>query len=113
MRVHHSNVLRIGDYFYGTSGDFGPAFLQAVNARTGEILYRDRSFSRASAVKAGERVIVLDEDGILALATYAPGGVQIHSKLQILENKAWTPPTLVGRRLYLRDRKTILALELP
>jgi hypothetical protein len=26
MRVHFGNVLRIGDYFYGSSGDFGPSF---------------------------------------------------------------------------------------
>jgi hypothetical protein len=29
-----------------------------------------------------------------------------------LENIAWTPPTLVGTRLYVRDRKTMMALEL-
>jgi hypothetical protein len=34
------------------------------------------------------------------------------AKAAILENRAWTPPTLVGTRLYARDRKTIASFEL-
>ncbi len=26
MRVHHANAIALGDYIYGSSGDFGPAF---------------------------------------------------------------------------------------
>jgi hypothetical protein len=113
MRLHHSNALRIGDILYGSSGDFGPSFFQAVEVRTGEIRFRDRTFARANLLYAGGRVILLDEDGVLALVSLTPDGVQVHSRTQVLENKAWTPPALVGRHLYLRDRKTILALRLP
>lgn len=112
MRVHHSNVIRIGEYFYGTSGDFGPSFLLAVNARTGEISLQGRGFARANSLLLGERVLVLDEDGVLALCEFSPDKIRVLSKFQALENKAWTPPTLVGTRLYLRDRKTIKALDL-
>ncbi len=113
MRVHHSNILRIGDFLYGSSGDFGPSFFQAVDVRTGEIRFRDRSFARANLLYAGGQVILLDEDGVLALCSLTPDGIQVHAKAQVLENKAWTPPTLVGRHLYLRDRKTVVALSLP
>jgi hypothetical protein len=34
------------------------------------------------------------------------------SQVSLLQNIAWTPPTLVGTHLYLRDRKTIVALDL-
>ena len=34
------------------------------------------------------------------------------ARAQILEHLAWTPPTLVGRTLYVRDRKTIAAFDL-
>ena len=113
MRVHHSNVIRLGDYFYATSGDFGPAFFQAVNARTGEIRMRDRSFARANSLDLEDgRMLVLDEDGVLALCAFSPDAIQVFSKAQVLENKAWTPPTLIGTKLYLRDRKTIKALDL-
>lgn len=114
MRSHHSNVIRIGDFVYGTNGDFGPAFLQCVDVRTGDILWRDRTFARANTLHLGDgKAILLDEDGILALVTLSPKGMEVHSKAEVLENKAWTPPSLKGRTLYLRDRKTVRALELP
>ena len=112
MRIHHSNVLRIGNYLYGTSGDFGPAFFTAVDARTGQILWRDRTFSRANCIYIGGKVILLDEDGVLALVTLSPQGLQVHSKFELMENKAWTPPSLVGTKLYVRDRKSMVALDL-
>jgi outer membrane protein assembly factor BamB len=55
---------------------------------------------------------VLDEDGQLGLATVSPEGLKVLAKAQVLENLAWTPPTLVGSKLYVRDRKTIAAYEL-
>lgn len=39
-------------------------------------------------------------------------GLQILAKAQIRKNVAWTVPTLVGTKLYLRDRRTITTLEL-
>lgn len=112
-RIHHSNVVRIGDYLYGSNGDFGPSFFACVNIHTGEFLWRERTFARANSLHIGwDRVIVLDEDGVLALARVSPKGLEVISKAQVMENKAWTPPTLAGTRLFLRDRKTIRALDL-
>jgi hypothetical protein len=41
-----------------------------------------------------------------------PAGMKVYAKAEVLNSIAWTVPTLVGTRLYLRDRKTIMALEL-
>lgn len=112
MRVHFGNCVRVGDIVYGSSGDFGPAPFTAVDIRTGKIVWRDRSIARASFIYADGRFIILDEDGRLALATPTPTGLQIHSKVELLARVAWTGPTLAGRRLYIRDRKQILALDL-
>jgi hypothetical protein len=50
--------------------------------------------------------------GNLGLATVTPEGLQVLAKAPVLENLAWTPPTLVGTRLYARDRKNIASFEL-
>jgi outer membrane protein assembly factor BamB len=112
MRLHHGTAIRIGDYVYGSSGDFGPAFLAAVNVKTGEIAYQDRSFPKSNLLLAEGKLIILDEDGNLALATATPTELKVISKATVLKNLAWTVPTLVGTKLYLRDRHTIMALDL-
>jgi hypothetical protein len=73
---------------------------------------RDRSFPRASVVLADGQLIVLDEDGNIALATVTAEGLKVHAKVALLSNQSWTAPALVGTRLYLRDRKTIMAVDL-
>ena len=110
MRVHFGNVLRIGDFFFGSSGDFGPSFLTAINARTGQVAWQDRSFAKVSFVAADGKVILLDEDGNLGLVTMSAEGLRILSRASVAAATSWTVPTLIGKTLYLRDRVNVLAL---
>ena len=112
VRVHIGTIIRLGDMAYMSSGDFGPAFLTAINTRDGSIAWQDRAFARAQLLHADGKLIVLDEEGTLAIATVSPQGLTVLSRAQILESRAWTPPTLVGRTLYVRDRRTIAAYDL-
>jgi outer membrane protein assembly factor BamB len=112
VRVHIGTIIRVGDFAYMSSGDFGPAFLSAVNVKTGALAWQDRAFARAQLLYADNKLIVLDEDGALGIATVSPQGLKVLSRAQILEHLAWTPPTLVGRTLYVRDRKTMAAYDL-
>ncbi len=112
MKIHHANAIRIGDTLYGSSGDFGPAFLMALDIDTGKIQWRQRGFAKSSLLLADGKLIILDERGNLALATATPKGLEIHSQAKVLEELSWTTPTLVGTRLYLRDYHTIKCLDL-
>ena len=112
MRLHFGTALRMGNVVVGSSGDFGPAFMMAVNAETGTELWRDRSFARAQMIDANGMLVIVDENGDLALASMTDQGLRVHARKAILASNAWTPPTLVGATLYLRDRKDILALDL-
>jgi len=112
MRVHFTNAIRVGDFVYGSSGDFGPAPFTAINVKTGKVQWRNRSFSRASFLFADNRFIILDEDGNLSLATPTAEGLTTTAKVALLSNNSWTAPSLAGTRLYVRDRKSIMALEL-
>jgi len=112
LRIHHGNAIRVGDYVYGSSGDFGPAFLVCMNVRTGEVMWRERGFAKATFVYGDGKIILLDENGQLALATVTPQGVTIHSKCEVTEPHSWAAPTLAGTKLYVRDRKHIMAFDL-
>lgn len=112
MRVHIGSVIRTGGRAYGSSGDFGPAFITAVDEKTGAILWQDRSFARAQLLYAGDVLVILDEDGQLGLARITPKGLDVFARAQALSRVSWTPPTLVQDRLYVRDRASVMALAL-
>ena len=51
-------------------------------------------------------------DGLQISPPSTDGTLNILAKAAVMKNLAWTVPTLVGTKLYLRDRRTIAALEL-
>lgn len=112
FRVHKDNAIWIGDRVYGWSGDFGPSLLTAADGRTGTLAWQDRTFAKASFVYGDGKLIALDEDGDLGLATVTAAGPKIHARFSLMQGRSWTVPTLVGTRLYARDRQEIVALEL-
>lgn len=112
FRLHFGNAIRVGELIYGTSGDFGPAFFIAVNIHTGEEVWRERTFGRSQMVYADGMFVIVDEGGDLALAKPTAEGLDVLARAELLTENAWTPPTLVGTRLYLRDRKNVVAVEL-
>ncbi len=112
MRVHIGNLLRIGDTLYGSSGDFGPAPLTALDAKSGKVLWQDRSFPKATFLYADDKLIAVDEDGNLSLATISPTGLKVLSRAELLRSNAWTAPALAGTALYVRDRHSMMAFDL-
>jgi outer membrane protein assembly factor BamB len=112
MKIHHGNAVRVGDVVYGSSGDFGSAFLEAVNVKTGELLWKQRGFSKATCIYADGKLIVLDEDGNLALGTLKKKRLKVHSRVELCKRNSWTAPTLLDTRLFVRDRRQIMALDL-
>jgi outer membrane protein assembly factor BamB len=113
VRFMFLNAVRVGDYIYGTTGDFGPAFLTALEVKTGKAAWQHRGFGRAGLLYADGKAIIMDEDGDLALARLAPEGVTILAETKkLFDTTTWTVPTLAGKTLYARDREKIVALDL-
>jgi outer membrane protein assembly factor BamB len=112
LELHIGTVIQRDGWVYISSGYNGPVLMSAVEMKTGKIGWRQRGFAKAQLLWADGKLILADEDGTLALCRATPEKFEVVSKFQVLENIAWTPPTLVGTRLYLRDRKTIVALDL-
>lgn len=111
MAVGQGNCVRQGNMVYGSSGDT-PAFITAINMTDGKMGWRERGFGKATIVQADGKLIILDEDGNLALATPTSEALTVHSKVQLLKKPAWTAPTIVGKTMYVRDKESIMALDL-
>jgi len=112
VQLHIGTAIQRDGYVYISRGYDGPAFLSAVELKTGKITWQDRTFAKAQLLWADGKLIVADQDGTLALCRVTPRKFELLSKASVLQSIAWTPPTLVGTRLYLRDRKTIAAYDL-
>lgn len=111
-QFYHVNTVHQGEMVYGSINSTATGFMAGVNAKTGDLLWRERGFAKANCLLADGKLIILDEDGQLALATANPKGLTIHSKVDISESVCWTVPTLVGKTLYFRDKKDIAAFDL-
>ena len=112
IQLHFGTAIQRDGYVYLSSGYDGPVFMTAVELKTGAIKWRDRGFAKAQLLYADGKIILADQDGTLALCKVSPEKFAVLSKAAVLESIAWTPPTLVGTRLYVRDRKTIEAFDL-
>jgi outer membrane protein assembly factor BamB len=112
LELHIGTAIVRDGYVYISTGYNGPVLMSAVELKTGKIAWRQRGFAKAQLLWADGKMILADEDGTLALVRATPEKFEVLSQASMLENIAWTPPTLVGTRLYLRDRKTIMALDL-
>ncbi len=112
VQFYHVTSVGVGDYVYGSTGSRDPCFFAAINMKDGKVAWRERGFGKATCVLADNKMIILDEDGNLGLATVTPEKFTVHSKVPLLDKVSWTVPTVVGNKMYVRDKKNIMALDL-
>jgi outer membrane protein assembly factor BamB len=111
LQAHFGSVVRQGGFVYLSSGQ-SVGILTAVELQTGRVAWQVRDFVKAQLLGVDGRLLILDEDGYLGLGIASPERFQTIAKWPMLASVAWTPPTLAGNRLYLRDRRVIMALDL-
>jgi hypothetical protein len=98
--VAHAGVL------YG----FDNALLKALDLETGAALWRERGFGKGSLVKVEDHLVVLGEDGELALVEPSREGLRVKTRQPVLSGRCWTPPSVAAGRVYLRGLEEIVAL---
>lgn len=112
LMASHWTSIRLDDYVYGCTGNNEVSFLTAFAWKTGKIAWRERGHHKAQCLYADGKLLFLDEEGELTIAKVSPEKLQVLDSAQITESVSWTVPTLVGTRLFVRDRKNIMAMEL-
>lgn len=112
LQSHFGTTIRRGDFIYLSSGHNGPAFMSCVNLRSGQVAWQQRGFAKAQLLGAGDKLVLLDEDGTLGLMEMNSTEFRVLAKAPLLERIAWTAPTLSGTKLYVRDRRSLMALDL-
>ena len=108
MKNHFNSSVLQGDYLYG----FDNAILTCIEVDTGEEQWRHRGFGKGSLLLADGHLIILGEGGKLALVEVSPNEYREKARFQLFDDKCWTVPTLAGGRLYLRNQKEMVCLDL-
>ncbi len=108
MRNHFNTSVYLGGFLYG----FDKATLKCIDASDGSMLWRARGLGRGSLIAADGLLIILGERGQLVLAEATPEAYRELSRAQVLTGKCWTSPTLAHGKLYLRNQKEILCIEM-
>jgi outer membrane protein assembly factor BamB len=113
VRVQYTNALWRDDLLLVSNGAAGPRPLTAFAGSSGEIRWQDRDLELSHLVAVGDRLLALDDDGTLSVATLEPSGARIDARAQLVYGEeVRTPPTVAGGRVYVRTRSRLLALDL-
>jgi len=108
MRNHFSTCVLYEDHLYG----FDETRLVCMALATGEVLWRAKGFRKGSLVLADGQLVILGENGKLAVAEAKPAAYREKASGRVSRNRCWTVPTLVGGKLYVRDQEQIVCLDI-
>ena len=101
------SVLRDG-VIYGLD----EGILAAIDAETGELKWKGGRYGYGQVVLAGDNLIVLTEDGDLALVRAMPDRHQEIVRFPVLEGKTWNVPALAEGYLLVRNLAEMAAFDL-
>jgi len=108
MRNQFSTCVLWGDHLYG----FDDSFLVCMEFRTGKIRWKERGFGKGSLIAADGKLIVLGEEGKLALVEARPDGYRELSSSRVSTTRCWASPSLSGGLLFIRDQESIQCFDL-
>lgn len=107
-----TSIIQDG-YIYGPHGDLATVTYRCLDLQRGEVQWMTRRVGKCTQIAAQNHLICLTEQGELILVEANPTEYREKGKLNgLLEFKAWAAPALANHRLYLRDEKRILCLDL-
>ena len=102
-----SSVLHDG-IIYGLD----ESILAAVDAGTGELKWKGGRYGYGQLLLADGHLIVLTEDGDLALVRARPDRYEELARFPVLEGKTWNVPALAGGYLLVRNLAEMAAFDL-
>ena len=110
MQNHYSTSVLVNDVLYG----FDNSMLVAMQFKTGEVLWRNRSVGKGSVIYADKHLYVLSEDGRLALVEARPDQYKEVGSFDIPPGQypTWAPPVIADGRMYVRAQDRLVAFNI-
>ena len=102
-----SSVLREG-YIYGLD----ESILACLDAATGELKWKGGRYGYGQVLLAGDRLVVLTEDGDVALVKATPERFEQEARFSAISGKTWNHPVIVDGRLLVRNLREMAAFDI-
>lgn len=102
-----SSVLHEG-YLYGLD----EAILACVDAATGELKWKAGRYGYGQVLLAGDRLVVLTEDGEVVQVKATPSGHREVARFKAIDGKTWNHPIIVEGRLLVRNVQEMAAFDI-
>jgi outer membrane protein assembly factor BamB len=108
MTNHFASSVRHGNHVYGIDED---SKLRCLDLRSGHTAWTQTGFGKGSLTIADGHLIILGDNGKLALAEATPQAYREKSGLRISHTRCWVVPVLSAGRLYIRDQDKLMCLD--
>lgn len=110
LKTKFTNVCVDGDYAYALSD----GALECVHLPSGSRQWkqgRSGRFGHGQVLIVGDVLVVLSEEGELALVALDPEAYRELARIQALEGKTWNPPAVAGNLFVLRNAREVAVWE--
>lgn len=113
LASQYCTPIVIGTHAYCLDGreDGPPGDLKCFEVATGKVAWQEKGFGYGTLLAADGKLLVAGNDGGLALVRASPAKLEILGRARPLAGSVRALPALAGGRLYLRDDKTLVALD--
>ncbi|HZL88327.1 MAG TPA: PQQ-binding-like beta-propeller repeat protein [Pirellulaceae bacterium] len=109
LKTKFTNITIRGDYAYGLSD----GVLQCVSLDDGKSRWRGGRYLHGQLLGVGDLILVLGEDGKLALVEANPERHVELGRIDALTGKTWNSFALYGKLLLIRNAQEAACYELP
>ena len=109
LQTKFTNVTVIDDHVYALSD----GILECVELESGQRRWKKGRYNHGQVLGVGQRILVVSEDGKVALVEANPDKFVELSSFQAIDGLTWNNPCLYGKLLLVRNGQEAACYELP
>lgn len=107
-----TSIIKDG-FIYGPHGDLATVTFRCLDMQRGQVQWISRRVGKCTQILAEGHLICLTEQGTLVLVEANPTEYREKGRINgLLSFKAWAHPALANKRLYIRDEKRLICINL-
>ena len=113
MQTLMATSMVLDGHIYGCSGDLSAFMMRCVSLTSGEVKWEERVQGRLGLLALEGHLLCVGERGDVLLVEAQPRSYVVKAELpKLLAFKTWAAPAFADGKLYLRDERHLVCLDL-